>query len=99
MGTVRPLDRSSNLAGSHRGKLLEIFALYETYYQESGMFNSYSMDRRCRRVGARKDGGSPNPGISINNSKARNDNRLHLDKHYISNNFQVPFLPDILLER
>jgi hypothetical protein len=48
---------------------------------------------------ARKDGGSPNPGISINNRKARNDNKLHLDKHYISNNFQVPFLPDILLER
>jgi arylsulfatase len=47
LGTVRPVDRSSNLAGSHRCKLLEIIAHYETYYQESGMFNSYSMDRPC----------------------------------------------------
>jgi arylsulfatase len=32
-----------DLAEIHRDKLLEMIAHYETYYQESGMFDSYSM--------------------------------------------------------
>jgi arylsulfatase len=44
-----------DLAESHKDKLLEMIAHYETYFQESGLFDSYTMvQETLKRQGAKR---------------------------------------------